>query len=92
MFADRFLTLLRTQRAFVAWPAQPCCAAARPAAGLTVLVADESAAHADFVRQLRDAQDADSRFDLIHLARRRRTASTNTWPAPRRPASRWRSA
>jgi putative ABC transport system substrate-binding protein len=67
MLADRFLTLRRTQRAFVALAcAALLCGGAR-AAGLTVLVADESAAHADFVRQLRDAQDADSRFDLIHL-------------------------
>jgi len=68
MFACRFPTLLRAQRALVAvFCAAWLCGGAQ-AAGLTVLMADETAAHAEFVRQLRDAQEADSRFDLIHLA------------------------
>jgi putative ABC transport system substrate-binding protein len=37
------------------------------AAGLTVLVADDMAAHAEFVRQLRDGQDRGGRFELIRL-------------------------
>jgi len=68
MFANRFPTLLRTQRALVAAACAALLWGGAQAAGLTVLMADETAAHAEFVRQLRDAQDADSRFDLIHLA------------------------
>lgn len=37
------------------------------AAGLTVLVADDNAAHAEFVRLLRESQDASSRFELVRL-------------------------
>jgi putative ABC transport system substrate-binding protein len=32
-----------------------------------VLLADENAAHTDFVRQLRESQDAGSRFDLVQV-------------------------
>ena len=38
------------------------------AAGLTVLVADDNAAHAEFVRLLRESQDASSRFELIRVS------------------------
>jgi len=70
MFPNRFSTLLRGQRALAAI-ACACAAMAwsgASAAGLTVLMADDSAAHADFVRQLRETQEAGSRFELIRLA------------------------
>lgn len=44
-----------------------CCAAASAAGGLTVLVAEDTAAHTEFVRQLRETQEAGSRFSLIHV-------------------------
>jgi len=37
------------------------------AAGLTVLLADDLAAHAEFVRQLRDGQERGNRFELVRL-------------------------
>jgi putative ABC transport system substrate-binding protein len=37
------------------------------ATGLTVLVADELAVHTEFVRLLRESQEAGSRFDLVRL-------------------------
>ncbi|OUM02675.1 ABC transporter substrate-binding protein [Variovorax sp. JS1663] len=42
-------------------------AAGAHAAALTVLLADDNAAHAEFVRLLRESQDASSRFELIRL-------------------------
>ncbi|MDM0019682.1 ABC transporter substrate binding protein [Variovorax saccharolyticus] len=68
MLANRFPPLPRWQRvlstlACAAW----LCGSAQ-AAGLTVLMADETAAHTEFVRQLRETQDAGNRFHLVHLA------------------------
>ena len=70
MPANRFLPLLQKRRAIAAIAC--ACAAtiwsAASAAGLTVLMGDDSAAHADFVLQLRETQEAGSRFDLIHIS------------------------
>jgi len=69
MFASRFATLSRRPRAIVGITFG--CAAllygTAIAGGLTVLVADDLAAHVGFVRQLRESQDAGSRFDLIRV-------------------------
>ncbi|MBT2321704.1 ABC transporter substrate-binding protein [Variovorax paradoxus] len=68
MFANRFPVLFLGLRALagVAFAALLCSGA--NAAGLTVLVADELAAHAEFVRLLRESQDSGSRFELIRLS------------------------
>lgn len=69
MFSTLFPTLLRRKRA-IAVAAFACALAAwsgASTAGLTVLMADESAPYAEFVRHLRDTQEAGSRFDLIRL-------------------------
>ncbi|WP_309898662.1 ABC transporter substrate binding protein [Variovorax soli] len=67
MFVKPFPALLRGLRAI----ASVVCAAAfslgAHAAGLTVLLADDNAAHAEFVRLLRESQDASSRFELVRL-------------------------
>ena len=69
MFANRLSQLLRRQCAIVAMglacAVLPGTGAA--AAVITVLMADESAAHTEFVRQLRETQEAGSRVELIHL-------------------------
>ena len=67
MLANRFPTLRRWQRALAGAACAASLCGGGQAAGLTVLMADESAPHVEFVRQLRAAQDADSRFDLVHL-------------------------
>ncbi|VTU39023.1 ABC-type uncharacterized transport system, periplasmic component [Variovorax sp. PBL-E5] len=51
------------------------CGAAQ-AAGLTVLLADDTAAHAEFVRELRDTQEKDSRVDVVRLGTTNTAAST----------------
>ncbi|MGQ2999583.1 MAG: ABC transporter substrate binding protein, partial [Variovorax sp.] len=43
-------------------------AALCPAAGFTVLMGDDLAAHAEFVQQLRQGLDPASRFELVRLA------------------------
>lgn len=76
MFATRFPTLLGRQRA-MAVSATACAAMAwscASAAGLTVLMADESAAYTEFVRQLRETQTAGSPLELIHLSAGQRAA------------------
>ena len=70
MFATLFPPLVRRKRA-IAVAAFACAVtvwSGASAAGLTVLMADESAPCAEFVQQLRAMQEAGSRFDLIHLA------------------------
>ena len=55
----------------VAQLAIACIAAlscAAHSAGMTVLVADDVAAHAEFVHELRETQEPGSRFDLRRLA------------------------
>lgn len=70
MFANRFPTQPKTRRAIAAIAAIAgallLCAAAQ-AGGLTVLMADPTTAHAEFVHQLRETQDAASPFELIQL-------------------------
>lgn len=86
MLANRFLPLLQKRRAIAAIAC--ACAAtvwsAASAAGLTVLMADDNAAHADFVLQLRETQEAGSRFDLIHIAAGTAGAEPDHAPAPAR--------
>lgn len=67
MFSTRLPTLPGLQRAIAAMACAVLLCGGVQAAGLTVLMADETAAHIEFVRQLRETQDAGSRFDLIHL-------------------------
>jgi putative ABC transport system substrate-binding protein len=70
MLATLFPPLVRRKRA-IAVAAFACAVtvwSGASAAGLTVLMADESAPCAEFVQQLREMQEAGSRFDLIHLA------------------------
>src|SRR5688500_19949596 len=68
MFANRFPALLQglLTLAGMAFAALLLAGGAH-AAGLTVLVADELAAHTEFVRLLRESQEAGSRFDLVRL-------------------------
>jgi len=69
MFATFFPTLPRTKRA-IAVAAFACALtvwSGVSAAGLTVLMTDESAPYAEFVRQLRETQEAGSRLDLVRL-------------------------
>lgn len=86
MLANRFLPLLQKRRAIAAIAC--ACAAtvwsAASAAGLTVLMADDSAAHTDFVLQLRESQEAGSRFDLIHIAAGTAGAEQESTTAPTR--------
>lgn len=67
MLANRLPTLLRRQRdlLFIACAAWLCSGA--QAVGLTVLMAEATAAHTEFVRQLRDTQDAGSPFTVVRL-------------------------
>ncbi|SCK61391.1 putative ABC transport system substrate-binding protein [Variovorax sp. HW608] len=70
MFATLFPPLVRRKRS-IAVAAFACAVtvwSGASAAGLTVLMADESAPYAEFVQQLRELQEAGSRLDLIHLA------------------------
>ncbi|WP_185878939.1 ABC transporter substrate-binding protein [Variovorax sp. MHTC-1] len=68
MFANRFPALFHglLTLAGMAFAALLLAGGAR-AAGLTVLVADELAVHTEFVRLLRESQEAGSRFDLVRL-------------------------
>jgi putative ABC transport system substrate-binding protein len=43
-------------------------AGSAPAAGLTVLMADEAAAHSEFVRQLRSGAGGGGRIEVLHIA------------------------
>ncbi|MDM0109031.1 ABC transporter substrate binding protein [Variovorax sp. J22R24] len=69
MFANRFLPLLRRQCATLA---MGLACAVLPGTGaaavIRVLMADENAAHTEFVRQLRETQEAGSSLELIHVA------------------------
>jgi putative ABC transport system substrate-binding protein len=70
MFAIRFLPLVRGLRA-IAGVAFACAAllpGAASAAALTVLLADDNAAHTEFVRLLRESQEPGSRFDVVRLS------------------------
>jgi putative ABC transport system substrate-binding protein len=69
MFANPFFMPVRGPCA-VAGIALVCAAllcGPTHAAGLTVLLADDLAPHAEFVRQLRDGQDRSSRFELVRV-------------------------
>ncbi|MBB3180777.1 ABC transporter substrate-binding protein [Variovorax sp. Sphag1AA] len=69
MFATLFPTLLQRKRS-IAVAALACALmvwSGASAAGLTVLMADESAPYAEFVQQLRETQEAGSRLELIRL-------------------------
>ena len=74
MFETPLTTWLRTWRrsaTFAVASALTLAGASVHGAGYTVLLADESAPHAEFVRQLRDtrdARDAGGRFELERLA------------------------
>jgi putative ABC transport system substrate-binding protein len=68
MFANRFPALFQGLRTIAGMAfAATLLAGGAHAAGLTVLVADELAAHTEFVRLLRESQEAGSRFDLVRL-------------------------
>lgn len=67
MFANRFPTLLRGQRVLAAAACAALLCGGAQAAGLTVLMADETTAHVEFVRQLRETQDAGTGFHVIRL-------------------------
>ncbi|VTU40837.1 ABC-type uncharacterized transport system, periplasmic component [Variovorax sp. PBS-H4] len=67
MFVNPFSWLLPGLRAIAAAACAAMFAAGVHAAGLTVLLADDNAAHAEFVRLLRESQDASSRFELVRL-------------------------
>ncbi|MGO4394582.1 ABC transporter substrate-binding protein [Variovorax sp. M-6] len=68
MSSTRLPTLRRMQRAIAAMACTVLLCGGAQATGLTVLMADETAAHVEFVRQLRETQDAGSLFNLVHLA------------------------
>ncbi|WP_239142655.1 ABC transporter substrate binding protein [Variovorax sp. WS11] len=59
--------LLRGLRTIAGVLCAAAFAAGAQAAGLTVLLADDNPAHAEFVRLLRESQDASSRFELVRL-------------------------
>jgi putative ABC transport system substrate-binding protein len=67
MFVTPSSRLLRGLRAIAGAACAALLAAGVHAAGLTVLLADDNAAHAEFVRLLRESQDASSRFELVRL-------------------------
>ncbi|WP_083745799.1 ABC transporter substrate-binding protein [Variovorax sp. KK3] len=67
MFANPSSGLLRGLRALASAACATLVAASAHAAALTVLLADDNAAHAEFVRLLRESQDASSRFELVRL-------------------------
>lgn len=67
MFVNPSSWLLRGLRAIAGAACAAVLAAGAHAAGLTVLLADDNAAHAEFVRLLRESQDASSRFELVRL-------------------------
>jgi putative tryptophan/tyrosine transport system substrate-binding protein len=69
--------LLRGLRALAGAACAALLAAGAHAAALTVLLADDNAAHAEFVRLLRESQDAGSRFELVRLP-----ADASNGPAP----------
>ncbi|VTU37973.1 ABC-type uncharacterized transport system, periplasmic component [Variovorax sp. PBL-H6] len=59
--------LFRGLRAIAAVACAAVLATGAHAAALTVLLADDNAAHVEFVRLLRELQDASSRFELVRL-------------------------
>ena len=67
MFVNPSSALLRGLRAIAGVVCAAAFAAGAQAAGLTVLLADDNAAHAEFVRLLRESHDASSRFELVRL-------------------------
>jgi putative ABC transport system substrate-binding protein len=67
MLVNPSSALLRGLRAIAGLLFAAACASGAQAAGLTVLLADDNAAHAEFVRLLRESQDASSRFELVRL-------------------------
>jgi putative tryptophan/tyrosine transport system substrate-binding protein len=67
MFVTPSSRLFRGLRAIAGAACVALLAAGAHAAALTVLLADDNAAHADFVRLLRESQDASSRFELVRL-------------------------
>ncbi|GAA4346820.1 hypothetical protein GCM10023165_31600 [Variovorax defluvii] len=67
MFAIPSTGLLRGLRVLATAASAVLFAAGAHAAALTVLLADDNAAHAEFARLLRESQDASSRFELIRL-------------------------
>ncbi|CAN7222975.1 ABC transporter substrate binding protein [Variovorax sp. LjRoot290] len=67
MFANRSPALFQGLRTIAGMAIAVLLAGGANAAGLTVLVADELAAHTEFVRLLRESQEAGSRFDLVRL-------------------------
>jgi len=67
MFVNPSSALRRGLRAIAGVICAAAFAAGAQAAGLTVLLADDNAAHAEFVRLLRESQDASSRFELVRL-------------------------
>ena len=67
MLVNPSSALLRGLRAIAGVLCAAAFAAGAQAAGLTVLLADDNAAHAEFVRLLRESQDASSRFELVRL-------------------------
>ena len=67
MFVNPSKWLLRGLRALAGTACAALLAAGAQAASLTVLLADDDAAHAEFVRRLRVSQDAGSPFELLRL-------------------------
>ena len=73
MFANHLRTLLRALRVGVgvASVGAALFGGGAHAGGLTVLIADETAPHTEFLRQLRetrDARDPNSRFDVVRMS------------------------
>jgi len=73
MFANHLRTLLRALRVGVgvASVGAALLGGGAHAGGLTVLIADETAPHTEFLRQLRetrDARDPNSRFDVVRMS------------------------
>ena len=68
MFANRFPALFQGLRTIAGMALAALLASGANAAGLTVLVADELAAHTEFVRLLRESQEVGSRFDLVRVS------------------------
>ncbi|NDZ13114.1 ABC transporter substrate-binding protein [Variovorax sp. WS11] len=67
MLVNPSSALLRGLRTIAGVLCAAAFAAGAQAAGLTVLLADDNPAHAEFVRLLRESQDASSRFELVRL-------------------------
>jgi len=68
LFSGSAPTLLRAwRRALAACALLACSAGIAQAAAFTVLLADDSAPHADFVRQLRELHNGSARFDVVRV-------------------------